>query len=155
MKKLILLFTVFLIVSCKIYKPYYHFTLTIDYNKYAKEGFFFSESNSVMFEYTPIASLTAYAESGDEILGIEKVKVEKDEIDYDPKKTTYNEEIVWGNWKRASAQETLDQMYEKALKLGADGIINLRIEYHPEIKIEKQPTQYEYYVITGMAIKRK
>ncbi len=153
MKKLILLFTViFFAISCKVYKPYILFTTSIDYSQYAEKGFFFSEANSVMFDYTPIGSLTAYSESGDEILRIEKVKVEEDEFDYDPNHTTYNEEFVFGAWKRASAKETLNQMYEKAIKLGADGIINLKIKY--QFTKNKHSKPHESYTITGMAIKR-
>ncbi|MBK5722784.1 hypothetical protein JGH11_18085 [Dysgonomonas sp. Marseille-P4677] len=41
-------------VSCATYNSY---TVVVDYSKYAMEGFFITESNSVSFEYMPVGSV--------------------------------------------------------------------------------------------------
>lgn len=106
----------------------------IDYNAFP--GMFISESNSVSFEYQPIASLYADELSGE--YKVVKKKVGTNEI--------YGDEyaITDDGYRRANPQSALAFAIEKAKAMGGNGIINLKIQ-----KIERG------YSVTGMVIRRK
>lgn len=106
----------------------------IDYAAFP--GMFLTESNSVSFEYLPVASLYAEELTG-QFQGVKK-KVKNNEI--------YGEEyeIVDGNNRYASPQSALAFAIERARDLGGNGIINLHIQ-----RIDRG------YSVTGMVIKRK
>lgn len=101
---------------------------------------FLSESNSVNFDYTSIASIMVEESSG-------KVK---------NKSTEKNKGEIYGNegagkfffgrqdWRNSSCQSALNFAVDKCVQMGGDGIIN--------IEIISNPTKV---FVTGMVIKRK
>ncbi len=90
----------------------------IDYAAFP--GMFISESNSVGFEYKPLASL--YAEELSGAFKVVKKEVTNDEI-YG---TSY--QIVDGKTRKANPQSALAFAIEKAREMGGNGIINLKIQ---------------------------
>lgn len=150
MKKIILLFfTTSLLVSCAVpRKAYVRESSAVDFSEYARKGFFITESNSVSFPYEPISSVSALVESGYEVLG--EKRSASDEL------YGLNLNTKYGEFIRAKSQDALDELYEKSREMGADGIINLKIDYTPlRTSSNGSVISWESYYITGMAIKRK
>lgn len=96
---------------------YSAFSSGIDYKEYADVGFYITESNSVSFEYTPISSLVANVKSG-------YVNQISSRINSKVKITTSEQN---SGYIMASAEVVLEELYQEAIKLGANGIINLKI----------------------------
>lgn len=111
----------------------------IDYSMFP--GMFLTESNSVSFEYQPIASLYATEVTGQ--FKVEKKRIRTDEI-YGSDYVEYDGKIRFAN-----PQSALVFAVKKAEALGGNGIINLKIE----------PYTYkdgrDAYFVSGMVIKRK
>lgn len=147
MNKIYLFFICMLIIiftSCNVYDPYIISNHTIDFSSYSKEGFFITESNSVSFEYEPIGSIITEVYSG---YNAEEIKIkEENEIYGEITKT-----IKKGVYVKASPDDAIYFLIEQAKELGANGIINL--------KIQPVSSKNEYkiigYYVTGMAIKKK
>lgn len=136
----------------------------VDYEPYVDRGFFISESNSVSFEYTPISSLMALSVSGYETIRAEPIK--KDNISDDGKKK-FKDDVysldrplegvkLSGNFVQVSPQDVLDELYRKAVEMGANGIINLKVvssnDFGYNLKGELIPLIG--YSASGMAIKK-
>ncbi len=156
MKKIALFLLLILIFSsCVTQKATYRITSqVIDYSHYYLQGFFITESPSVSFNYTPIGSIGVVASSGYEI--IEMVN-----------KTTGSVVREYGAIKNVTIYDALDELQKKCKEIGANGVVNLRIEYE-EVPIESL-TSYDYnsrsstsyssivgarYIVWGMAISR-
>lgn len=113
----------------------------VDYTKYTTKGFFISEANAVSFEYDAIGSISTLVLSG------EKVK---------PSKNTINAEYSGGgllspkNIVYATHQDVIEGLYNEAVKQGANGIINVKIEPYFNTLTKREGLQG-----TAMAIKRK
>jgi uncharacterized protein YbjQ (UPF0145 family) len=131
-----LIFCSFLILSgCTARRPYLEITSSIDYSEYTKSGFFFTESNSVSFDYTPIGKVTATITSG----------------------------YVGKEFAKATNEATLWLLHKKALEMKANGIINLEFSYssgdyvknNSFLYLDKQNNYYDSITATGMAIRRK
>lgn len=147
MKKIISFCVVLLFVtSCTTYKiPYRRYSVAIDFSAYAQKGFFITESNSVSFPYEPVGSISAVVSSGYEILNSENLKSNDDVYG------SYNK-IKYGKMIYASVNDAIDELYNSARSLGADGIINFSFEYVPVSYYKYVP---DSYVVSGMAIRRK
>lgn len=132
MKKIIIsAVSVLLLSSCAITGPYYReYSNSIDYSKYSKKGFFITESNSVSFDYIPVATVYCVIHDG-------YVRI-VDGKEYQIQGETYKSKDI--EWKIGYADTTLEKLYQESHKLGADGIINL---------------QFSNNRASGMAIKRK
>ena len=101
------------------------------------ETFVAAESNSVSFEYQPIASLYAEEISGEYKVQKATKKVKNNEI--------YGDFYESGpsNYRKADPQSALAYAIEKAKAMGGNGIINLNIR-----------RTGSGYCVTGMVIKR-
>jgi uncharacterized protein YbjQ (UPF0145 family) len=150
MKKIISFCVVLLFVtSCTTYKiPYRRYSAAIDFSAYAQKGFFITESNSVSFSYEPVGSISAVVSSGYEILNSENLK-STDDVYGSYKK------IKYGKMIDASVNDALDELYNSAIRLGADGIINFRSEYVPSLYNKAVLITPDSYIVSGMAIRRK
>jgi uncharacterized protein YbjQ (UPF0145 family) len=95
--------------------------------------FFLTESNSVSFDYRPIGSLSVSISSGL----------------YDPAEES-GRTSSYRKFRNATANDTVNALYEKARRYKADGIINLGFRYY-----RKKNGQTVRISATGMAIKRK
>lgn len=127
---LLLLLSTALFASCGvIYPPYSSQTYSFDYSKYTGYGFFITESSSVSFDYDPVASVVSKETSGT------------------TKTVTSNNKIKDG-FKVATAGEALNSLVTESIRLGADGIIGLKVS---DISTTVQPI----WTASGMAIKRK
>jgi uncharacterized protein YbjQ (UPF0145 family) len=150
MKKIISFCVVLLLVtSCTTYKiPYRRYSGTIDFSAYAQKGFFITESNSVSFSYEPLGSITAVVSSGYEVLNSEKLKSSDD---------VYGsfQKIKYGKMIDASVNDALDELYNSARSLGADGIINFRSDYIPATFQKGVLVSPDSYIVSGMAIRRR
>ncbi len=121
------------------------FSSGIDYKEYSDLGFYVTESNSVNFNYTPISSIVASVKSG--YLGDEKPSNSKVKVSKSDRGSLFI---------TATASIVLEELYQEAIKLGANGIINLKIEAKTESGINDYgvTTDFPVYVATGMAIKK-
>lgn len=149
MKKLIYLFVFIclLLTSCETSRTMFLSTSGyLDYSIYSNEGFFITESNSVIFDYDPLGSISVYQREGSILVNEKEIK-QNSEI-YGST-STYKK--IW-EFKKIDLSEMLEIAVEDSKKLGADALINLKIEPSPEL-INK--TYYSGYILSGMAIKRK
>lgn len=149
MKKiLVFLAAALFLSSCVTHKPAYtRFTEGVDFSEYTRRGFFITESNSVSFNYDPVGSLTSVVRGGYETLGTDTHT--SDEV-----YGTYTN-VRYGGFISASVDDALDELYNSARELGADGIINFRLTYHPPEYEKNVLVVHSSYVVSGMAIKRK
>ena len=99
-----------------------------DYTPYATKGFLFTEVNSVKFDYQEVGSLYGVVFSGirEQVKGV-----------YTPGSPDF--------LRYATLKDALDMMYNKAVEIGANGVINLKYEYS---------FAEDAMVISGIAIKR-
>lgn len=150
MKKILFISIIALFLSsCVTYKPAYtRFTEGVDFSEYTRRGFFITESNSVSFNYDPVGSLSSVVRGGYEVLGTDTYRSE-DEVYGTHTKVRY------GSFIPASVDDALDELYNSARELGADGIINFKLTYHPSEYEKNVLVRHSSYVVSGMAIKRK
>lgn len=153
MKKTLLFLLITLLLSaCSSVKiPYNISAGKIDYSPLVKKGIFITESNSVSFDYAPIGSVFVSIESGFERID-SKSKVVANEIYGN---TQEYKSYKYGNWKRATVEDALNELYNHVVDFKANGIINLKIEstsavYDKSGRMLKPNSIY----ITGMAIKK-
>lgn len=142
MKKILALcvFAALMMSSCApSISPFKQSAGYIDYSVFP--GMFLTESNSVSFEYQPIASLYASEVTG--AYKVEKKRIRTDEI-YGSDYVEYDGKIRFAN-----PQSALKFAVEKAEALGGNGIINLKIE--PYVYSDGR----DAYFVSGMVIKRK
>ena len=132
MKKLLIIVILFLFTSCGIIIPAVKVTDFADFREF--KDFYFTESNSVSFQFTPLGIVSAVRVSGDE------------EITTQNK----NSEPKYG-YIRATSQDALRLIYDKAKIIGANGIINIKLEY---LKANDSYGSNNGYFVTGMAIKK-
>lgn len=108
--------------SCRT--PMTHATYYIDYQEAGQGKVFITEANSVNFEYVPLGSILV-----EETSGVVKVTVPTTEKDrnfdtlYGPGSTTK----TVSSYSKATAQTALNYAAQEAVRLGGDGIINLRL----------------------------
>lgn len=148
MKKIFIFVILLTLTSCGM--RYVICTNSIDYSAYTKDNFFITESNSVSFNYDPVGSISVDIFSG---------------LIDNPKKPTYTIKVgaynsaeiynpEWGKtppkiMKYASYEDALFYLSNRAKKMGANGIINLKFR-----TIIGQYGQIESICATGMAIRR-
>lgn len=141
MKKITFICVIAMAALSSCVAPFEQNAKFIDYSAFP--DMFITESNSVNFEYQPIASIYV-----DEVSGEYKQK--------DKKKKKSNNEVYGdefetgpGNYRFADPQSALNFAIEKARLAGGNGIINLKID-KTRTK-DKRPV----FIVTGMVIKRK
>lgn len=151
MKKVILLFfTIGLFTSCttpKIPEPY-GFSSFLDYSPLTERGIYVTESNSVSFDYQTLGSVAATEVGGwvrkKEVKEIKKIK----------ETTKGREDDLYANVDRTqnpgkkvyvspSLSGALKRMANTLKEVGANGIINLKVEMGSS-----------RIVISGMAIRK-
>lgn len=136
--------------SCGVKYPYRRYSNVIDFTEVTQAGFFITESNSVSFQYDPLGSVTSVVESGYEVLGNKDGQMNDDVYSYKSSNTKF------GKYTYAQAEDAISELISSAQKLGANGIINLKITYTPSVHDKYgniiSPSSY---VVSGMAIKRK
>ena len=147
---------VLLLSSCispkTVYNENSHF---IDYGYFAEKGFFITESNSVSFDYVPVGNVSTIAQAGRLPISNRKANKTTKIIGDDLYSSKAKKEVKYGEWKTASIDDALDLIYQQAIKQGANGLINIKIEYLPtQTVIEGKLYHGPGYRISGMAIKR-
>ena len=137
MKKVLLLAVMALFLnSCVTIGKYMVNYVTIDYSKYTEKGFFITESNSVNFDYKPIGSISIESVSGN-------VAVESND--------SYSE-----HYKPASLKDAFDKLHTIGLEKGANGVINVKMDYLNSFKDPSSGVIYMgRWVVTGMLISKK
>lgn len=131
-------------------------TEIVDYKRYFDKGFFLTESNSVSFDYSPIASVFTIVKGSTQQPVPDQKSKARAWADDDTKATTkYSardrreggaQPATKVKSVRYDIYDALDELVNKSYKLGANGIINLKITY----ALDKD---YGYrYEVSGMAI---
>lgn len=129
--------------SCRA--PMTHATYYIDYQEAGQGKVFITEANSVSFEYEPLGSILV-----EETSGVVKVTVPTTEKErnsdslYGPGPATK----TVNSYSKATAQTALNYAAKEALRLGGNGIINLRLT-------STQNGKNSVVTVSGMVIKRK
>jgi len=133
MKKAMFLILLVLILfsSCSIHL-YQLNTYTIDYSKYTEKNFFITEASAVSFDYMPIGSITVESISGV----------------YSQKTNEYDFSDVE---KSANVEDAFQKLYEVAIKKGANGIINVKMNFTSAYTVEHTyfPSRW---LVSGMMI---
>ena len=116
----------------------------IDFTKY--KGFYLSQASTADFKYSNLGIVTSYCKSG-----AEKTK----DIKHAPVIPNDSFEDFYGKYSyvAATSEDAIFLLYEKAKEIGADGILNLKIEYLPDTN--STTNLYYSYSASGMAIKRE
>ena len=156
MKKTILLIVLIAAMcSCEsVFKAAYtKNAYVLDYSEYTNKGFFLTESNSVNFDYKSLGSVSSLIYSGYEILNN---KVNSQKMVYTVDNVQNPKKIRYGKYINATSKDALDELCEKAMEIGANGIINIKVNYIP--------AEYDYKTgvrisedgmfVTGMAIRK-
>jgi len=104
-----------------------------DYSQY---NMFITEATAVSFEYQPVGSVVSYVESG--------------------YATSIANTNIWGEangqYIQATADDAVRVLVENAQKIGAYGIMNVKVTYR-SVWNEKMKDFIGTYTATGMAIK--
>lgn len=150
-KSLMLLLALLLLQSCSSF----HFPrakdyiTTVDYTKYLQEGFFITESNSVNFDYDPVATVYVLSYEGET----------------DPNSGAgsgwyvdqygYSRQSGDVDWAFPYPAGVLDKAVKAAKEKGADAIINLSFTPTTRRPFKNENFTLSGLLVTGMAIKRK
>ncbi len=149
MKKFILFVFVavslIIFASCMPKRAFTKVSSAVDYTKYSENGFFMTEANSVSFRYEPLGSITAIARSGYEVIGSDDSSNFQDDTYGKPAK-----KVKYGEYRSAYPEDALEERYNKALEMGANGVINLKFTYLSQTN----SLIPEGWMVTGMAIKK-
>lgn len=113
-------------------------------------GVFLTEAPSYYQPYKSLGSVSVFTQDGYLATIITNAKDTTSDPIYgqiiDPKKY----KIKYGDYKLASASETLLLAAEKAKEMGANGIINLKLSIHAGNRRAGIPTSFS---VTGLAVK--
>ncbi len=145
MKQFLFFVTTILLMSCSVKHIYTATSQVLDYEKYSKQGFFITESNSVSFDYTPIGSVLVRVYSGYVYEGTEYVKKFKSNGTYTEIPT-----IRAGEWKDCDLNDAFAQLHQEAISRGANGVINLKYEFIHSFS-DNTPNRW---IVTGQLIRR-
>lgn len=114
----------------------------LDYSRFADEGFFITESNTVPFDYKPIGSVLVEERPGKkEVSMVHKPG-------YDPIYGEDNAKTTKSIYTYASADSALEALQKFAKENNADGVINIKIS-------RGEGSERPYFFVSGMLIKRK
>lgn len=139
MKKTLAFLTLIIIAtSCITTSKYTVYTGMVDFKKYNDKGFFITQSNSVSFNYEPIGYIATIVYSG------------MDENKHSTQKKTSLAGPNMGKFHTASNEDAFNELYEKCLEEGANGIINVDFS-----TAKDQQGNIVSVQVSGMAIKRK
>ena len=147
MKKLMLLLLVPIVLgACALRKPVLMSATLIDYSKFTNQGFFFTESNSVSFEYKPVGSVSALFYSGYELKPGQTMISNGDDVYSGGGLVKTTSKFI-----PATQQGVVDQLFTEAKKVGANAIINLKTkqDFH---YVEKVGYIFDGYSGSGMAV---
>jgi uncharacterized protein YbjQ (UPF0145 family) len=132
----------FVVFSCRTIAPTSYFG-GILYSPLTEQGIYVSESNSVSFDYVAIGSVIV-EETGGWVRNIKsRNELGKRTEDYYVKSTVSKKYTI------PALDAAFEHLREYLFEIGANGIINMHIEFIPSSKVS-----LDKIVITGMAIKR-
>lgn len=120
-------------------------TNVIDYKRYFKKGFFLTESNSVNFDYSPIASVSTTVKGSVKVESAPKSNKRQED------QGLFGARINSNNTKtnaKYTIHDAIDELVIKSHSLGANGIINFTITYTYDKEYGRG------YIVSGMAIRR-
>lgn len=125
-----------------------HATYYIDYKEAGQGKVFITEANSVSFDYEPLGSILVEETSGMVKLTVPTTEKERnDDSLYGPGPSTK----TVNSYSEATAQTALNYAAQEAVRLGGDGIINLRLSSTHDGK----GASVVSVSVSGMVIKRK
>lgn len=147
MKRLLfILFSALALVALNsCHAPFSHVTYYVDYQQAGKGKVFITEANSVSFEYEPLGTILV-----EEVPGSVKVTVPTTEKERAADDGLYGPSTskTVTTYSQATAQTALNYAAEKAIELGGNGLINVRLSSY----LDNQKRRVVQ--VTGMVIKR-
>lgn len=159
MRKIFLFFIAVSMMSCSAQVYYYKSVAysPVDFRPYTESGFFITESNSVGFDYKPVSLVFAYVASG--YLPDENNIATDTGESFEPVSSTFRDDMYYRpkrvkpvdisklEYRAATQADAVEKLVQAAKELGANGIINLKLQVdYGEVGLD--PT----YSATGMAI---
>lgn len=147
MKHITFLLTICLLAalsSCRA--PMTHATYYIDYHEAGQGKVFITEANSVSFDYEPLGSILVEETSGMVKLTVPTTAKERDKDDLYGLGTMTK---TVNSYSKATAQTALNYAAQEAIRLGGDGLINVRLSSSRDGKGDAVVS------VSGMVIKRK
>lgn len=148
MKKILFIaaITTALLTSCAPKETYVATSTFINYQTYADQGVFITESNSVNFPYTPLGSVSATVFPG-------YVKATRPSsykyVDLNGKAQLTEE---YNKWQSADVNDAIVLAVEKAIRQGGNGIINFKIM--PTTEMNGKTVRHGF-LVTGMIISKQ
>jgi hypothetical protein len=142
MKKLIGILAVVLLMSCTTTKFASKQVYMLDFRPYTEKGFLMSTTN-VGVSYTGLAEINVVCKSGYVYAENKSFNDTWQDVYSDSKAMTVNKNTARKYW---TTDEVLEQLYNEAKAVGANGLINIRIT-------SNQWGSFTDYELSGMAIK--
>lgn len=134
-----------LLTSCAPNIQYVASSSYINYQTYAEQGVYITESNSVSFDYTPLGSVSAVVFPG-YVKSTRLSQYKYEDLNGNPQPTeTYNK------WQSADVTDAIALAVEKAKQQGGNGIINFRVQPTSE---SNGKTVRHGFLVTGMVISK-
>lgn len=160
-----------LLISCSAPK-YQVFPSVVNYRTYLEtDNFYITESNSVAFDYEPVGNITVRILNGKcrreyapgDIDTIYHKGKDYNWYEFKPKEgakpiVDFEPTLIHGkdydyydpNYRTGNYNDVLDELYKQAKSIGANGIINLKLQPYQE-----SVTKRDGVMGTAMAIKKK
>lgn len=153
------------LAGCSAMKyPFLQEVYCVDYHSAGLGGkVFLTESNSVSFDYTPIASITVHERSGQvksdkqieqKEQGKQKRERPKGDDIYGEWESNKEPKVLKG-WRNTSFQSALEKASRTAIEMGGDAIINLQMQYIPYVEGSPNQEFNNQVYVKGMVVKRK
>lgn len=134
-----------LLTSCAPKMQYVASSTYINYQTYAEQGMYITESNSVSFDYTPLGSVSAIVFPG-------YVKATRPS-QYKYEDLNGNQQLTedYNKWQPADVSDAIALAVEKAKQQGGNGIINFKVQ--PTSESDGKTVRHGY-LVTGMVIRK-
>ncbi|MDE6229436.1 MAG: hypothetical protein K2M40_06585 [Muribaculaceae bacterium] len=134
-----------LLTSCAPKVQYVASSSYINYQTYAEQGVFITESNSVNFEYTPLGSVSAVVFPG-YVKAIRPSQYRYVDFNGNPQLTE-----EYNKWQSADVTDAIALAVEKAKQQGGNGIINFQVR--PTSESDGKTVRHGF-IVTGMVISK-
>lgn len=133
------------LTSCAPKMQYVASSTYINYQAYAEQGMYITESNSVSFDYTPLGSVSAIVFPG-------YVKATRPS-QYKYEDLNGNQQLTedYNKWQPADVSDAIALAVEKAKQQGGNGIINFKVQ--PTSETDGKTIRHGY-LVTGMVIRK-
>lgn len=144
-KSIIIAIAAAFLTSCAPKMQYVANSAYINYQTYADQGVYITESNSVSFEYSPLGSVSATVFPG-YVKAVRPSQYGYTDLNGNPQLTE-----EYNKWQPADVNDAIALAVEKAKEQGGNGIINFKIQ--PTSETDGKVARYGF-LVSGMVIRK-